>query len=626
MLEVLRNIMKLRAAALPLGLAVTFVLPASSATPLIVTPTVLPPAYVGAEYVGAQLNASGGKSPYKWTVAAGSALPAGLSFSSGGDISGKPAKGNSSFSFKVNVKDSSRPAKTGSATIHLPVYGAVAKCNTAGSSATTLKWLSGNYAFHINQIDMTGSGVESWIVGQFKADGHGHITNAIVDSNGPSYNEEQKESLSGGSYEIGSDGRGELNFDTPGGAFTECVAVASLKNGVAGSGQFIEADSSDTVAHGVFYAQAGSAATGASVKGSWAFGIQGGKIHQGGVVTRQAAAGYLTLNGAGKVTVGELDFSSDKISSNSIVNQYRAKASIAGTYQVAADGRGTLALELEQGGSSQAVNFVFYMAGPGRMLLLESDKAYEETGGQGSMAGRAYQRTTSTFSNASLSGNSVFISNGLSTSGSIHGPKLEAGILTWDSGKGTLSGSADVNNNGKATTAEKNKFTADYSVDAQGRVTTSEVSGGGGAPTFYLVGPNWGFGVQNNIAVNASQMFPQTAPAGGFKASSFSGGYAIGSIWYGFIDQIAQSGEIVADSSNATAAAYIDMNMAGVIALNQASTVKFEPAANGRFLLSEHSTPNTALYFVNRDLAFGIDISGQPWSSLMELDFFEQNP
>jgi hypothetical protein len=596
----------------------------ASAPALTILDTVLPPAYVGADYSGVQLSAAGGKSPYHWSVAAGSAMPSGMSLASGGNITGAPRTANSAFSFKVDVKDSSSPAKTGSATIHMPVYGAVAKCNTAGSSAATLEWLKGGYAMHVEDIDMAGNGDISWMVGEFSANGKGGLT-AIADFNGPANDTEQSGEFSG-TYKIGSDGRGLLNMETPGGTLSFCIALDAMKNGVAGGGQMIEADSSDEVAHGVFYAQGGSTATEASVKGSWAFGIQGAKIHQGGVETRQATAGYLTLNGAGKVTVGELDLSNDKISGSSFANQYLAKVTVTGTYKVAANGRGTLSLELEQGGSSQAVNFVFYIAGPGQMLLLESDPPDKDGDNLGSMAGRAYLRTTSTFGKSSLSGNSVYIANGLAINGHIYGPKLQAGILKWDSGNGTISGSADVNDNGHVTTAAENTFTADYSVDANGRVTTGEVSGGGGSPTFYLVGPNWGFGVQANTAVDASEMFPQTAPAGGFKASSFSGGYSLGSLWYSFIGQTAESGEVVADSAAATAAADIDMNMAGVIALNQTSTVKFEPAADGRFLLAEHSTPNTALYFVNRNLAFGIDISGQPWSNLMELDFFEQNP
>ncbi len=500
---------------------------------------------------------------------------------------------------------------------------AVEKCNTAGSSATTLKWLDGNYAFHIDQIEESSDGVESWIVGQFKADGKGHITTMLFDSNGPTYTREQNGSLSNGTYEIGSDGRGELNLTTAGGAITECIAVAGLKNGVSGNGQFVEADDSGAAAHGVYYAQGASTATEASVKGSWAFGTQGAKVHTGGVVTRQAAAGYIALNGAGKVT-GELDLSNDKTSGSSFVNQYIAKASISGTYSVASTGRGELALELSDDGSKQAANFVFYTAGPGAMLLLQSDDADSGGDNLGSMAGRALLRTVTSFSNATLSGSSVFIGNGIVSSGDVGAPKTQAGLLHWDNG--TVSGAVDVNKNGKITLATDNPISAHYSVDAEGRVTFAGASVAGAAPFFYLAGPNSGFGVEADVSVDAFDLFDQSVPSGGFKADSFSGGYAIGSIWWGFLGQTAQSGEAVADGATKTATADLDSNQDGQISIGDVSSVDFVPAANGRFTLVDHGQTTTALYFVSTDLAFGVKISGDAENALTEVDFFEQNP
>jgi YVTN family beta-propeller protein len=74
---------------------------------LDVTPATLKAATVGTSYA-ATLTASGGKSPYKWSISSGS-LPAGLVLSSAGVISGKPTKAGTS-SFTVKVSDSSSPA------------------------------------------------------------------------------------------------------------------------------------------------------------------------------------------------------------------------------------------------------------------------------------------------------------------------------------------------------------------------------------------------------------------------------------------------------------------------------------------------------------------------------------
>ena len=70
---------------------------------IILSPTSLPAAQVGASY-SQTITASGGASPYTYTVTAGS-LPAGLTLSSSGTLSGTPKAGGS-FTFTVSAKDS----------------------------------------------------------------------------------------------------------------------------------------------------------------------------------------------------------------------------------------------------------------------------------------------------------------------------------------------------------------------------------------------------------------------------------------------------------------------------------------------------------------------------------------
>src|SRR2546426_3128631 len=86
------------------SLSVAATLPAPS--PVKITTVGLPGGQVGNLYQ-AQLSATGGKPPYRWTLAAG-ALPGGLSLASNGLISGTPtASGN--FPVTVSVQDSSSP-------------------------------------------------------------------------------------------------------------------------------------------------------------------------------------------------------------------------------------------------------------------------------------------------------------------------------------------------------------------------------------------------------------------------------------------------------------------------------------------------------------------------------------
>jgi hypothetical protein len=90
--------------------------------PVAITTVSLPGGTVSSAY-SATLAATGGKTPYSWSLSGGS-LPAGLSVSSGGVISGTPTA-SGAVSFTVRVTDSSAPAKTATANLSIAVAPAV---------------------------------------------------------------------------------------------------------------------------------------------------------------------------------------------------------------------------------------------------------------------------------------------------------------------------------------------------------------------------------------------------------------------------------------------------------------------------------------------------------------------
>jgi hypothetical protein len=87
--------------------------------PLAVTTTSLPGGQVGSAYGPVTLAATGGVTPYSWSVTPGS-LPPGLSLSTGGVISGTPAS-YGTFVFTVTVSDSESPAMTASRALSITV-------------------------------------------------------------------------------------------------------------------------------------------------------------------------------------------------------------------------------------------------------------------------------------------------------------------------------------------------------------------------------------------------------------------------------------------------------------------------------------------------------------------------
>ena len=85
---------------------------------LVVTPATLPVGYVGSTYTTTNLAATGGSgSGYSFALASGSSLPAGLTLSTGGAISGKPTGTPGTANFTVTVTDSASDTANGSFSI-----------------------------------------------------------------------------------------------------------------------------------------------------------------------------------------------------------------------------------------------------------------------------------------------------------------------------------------------------------------------------------------------------------------------------------------------------------------------------------------------------------------------------
>src|SRR5208283_4784413 len=100
---------------------------------LTITTTSLPGGEAGVGY-SQTLAASGGTTPYTWSVSAGT-LPAGLSLSSAGVISGTPTTAGTS-SFTVQVADSAGGKATQALSITINTIGTdVYAINSGGAAA-----------------------------------------------------------------------------------------------------------------------------------------------------------------------------------------------------------------------------------------------------------------------------------------------------------------------------------------------------------------------------------------------------------------------------------------------------------------------------------------------------------
>jgi hypothetical protein len=114
--------------------------------PLSVTTTSLPAASVGQAY-SATLAATGGLTPYSWSVTSG-ALPLGLSLSSAGVISGTPEQPGTA-SFTVTAADSESPPQTANADLSI---------TTGGCTETVSGTYSGPLTVSSGQVVCAGAG------------------------------------------------------------------------------------------------------------------------------------------------------------------------------------------------------------------------------------------------------------------------------------------------------------------------------------------------------------------------------------------------------------------------------------------------------------------------------------
>jgi hypothetical protein len=150
------------------GSTILTVQPAS----LVITTTSLPNGLQNQPY-SATLTSTGGTPPNTWSLANSTTLPAGLTLSSGGQITGTPTVAGTT-TFTVQVKDSGSPAQTATQSLSITIAASACPCSISGtisgtggngatvtlsgtSSATVTANSSGAYIF-------TGLGIGSYTV------------------------------------------------------------------------------------------------------------------------------------------------------------------------------------------------------------------------------------------------------------------------------------------------------------------------------------------------------------------------------------------------------------------------------------------------------------------------------
>jgi len=465
--------------------------------PLSITTSSLTAGAIGVPYT-ASLAASGGVPPYIWSITSGS-LPAGLSLSSSGAISGTPTN-QETQNFTVQVSDSQTPAATATANLSLTINGPTGRLN-------------GNYAFSFfgyqngNQVLQAGS---------FTADGVGNITNGLMDSNSAAG---VHTSLPfSGTYSLDSTNTGPMTLTVPAlGTFTYQVSAPAsgiirfIQNGTAGNqGSGVIRKNSST-----------TPITISQIAGFWSYGAAGSDA----AANRYASAGTFQASNTGVWSNIEIDANDDGSTSHS--------TSFTGAFTAidTVTGRGTATLTVTSGPTT---HYSFYPVSASEIIMLSIDPVSSTAPLQlFSMATRAQNNYT----NSALNTTTVAALQGVGSANSSAVPYGLLGFVTFD-GAGNLTVSTDENLGG---TLSAHSYTGTYSVASNGRTV---LTGFGSSSVVFYLSNAIAFTLEDDSAVTAGTIVPQSHST--FNNSTFSGSYQGGSL-----QAVLPGVTVEADSGNA---------------------------------------------------------------------------
>lgn len=432
--------------------------------------------------------------------------------------------------------------------------------------------LSGSYAFGLAGTNSFGTFSAA---GNLTADGNGSITAGTLDFNSGGGIFNNAPVL--GSYSVSADGRGTATLNSTNVSLQLDFVIISSHHALVTRFENI------ATASGFMDLQDASAFTAPALQGNYVFNFNGLDVNGNPLQT----VGSMTLSG-GTITGGVQDINDGGNIGSSLP--------LSGTYSVAANGRGALALNTTLG----TLNFAFYVVNDNQLRFVELDNGPV-------LAGDAFSQPAAT-GNTSLNGAYAFtLGGGLNTA------IVAGGVFTAD-GNGTISsGIEDFNNNGSL--AQNLASNGSYAIAANGRGTLS--LNNSNANYQFVIYPSSG-GVQ--MLEIDSNVLSGTAFAA-TPTGTISGSYGFnltGINSNGEVDDIAQ---FTASSGSLTGA--LDVNNAGNFAQGIALSGTYSAPINGRGTAAFKNSAgniNAIYYVVNSSQVIFIETDG----SQIALGEFEQ--
>jgi hypothetical protein len=501
------------AAGTPIPVAVV-----NTALPYYSLTTPTPTPYV------AKLIASGGSGAYTWTSGT---LPAGLTMSSAGVISGSPTGAAATVNF--TVVDTALPSNTASRSITLsPMTPLPAGANDAN--------LNGHYAILLkgfkSSTSSTTGGVSGFAaVGSLTFNGTGGVTSTTFDYNGT---DGAGSVTVTGTYNLGSNLRGTLLLTESHGVLPHQY-VFSAANGYK-TLYITSADSPGaatfSISSGIGKLQTTTDFTAAVIQNNFVFGLDGETPCSFPSPCVSSINPYGRLSMAGLLKMGTTTLTG--IEDGAALNTSYPQITLTGSHgnPNASSGRGTMNFIYGAANMpSVPTTFTYYIVNAGELMIMSS--AVHTTGSL--LTGQALKQTQ-TFSATPASNQGLFSGNYLieQTAGKGGDGALIYSAYTDDfivqatsTGAGTTTVVQDENQAGLITT-ESTLGTLPYSIDGNGRLTLT-----GGPLSLFLADGTKGFGTEQPTSSNQGPAglltLEQQTGNGAFSCTSLNGAFSFGS-------------------------------------------------------------------------------------------------
>ncbi|HUD65076.1 MAG TPA: hypothetical protein VMQ17_10885 [Candidatus Sulfotelmatobacter sp.] len=508
----------------------------------------------------------------------------------------------------------------GAYTVTATVAGVSTAANFNLTNVVATGLANGIYVFSLNGLDQfasTGASCVSGSTDNFACSPY-FVAGAFVVSGGTITGGEQDfkdlglhatDPITRGSVTATADGNLQITLTT---ADTNIgvngVETLNATLATASQGLITEFDASAT-SSGFLAQQTGTVA---APSGGYAFiaaGLDGNTtsgpfpVDIGGVINVDGSG---TISGTGSVF---------DINDDGTVN--RSQTFAASTVS-APDSFGRVQFSLVPSATVSPINLVGYIVGPKHIWLVETNDMFA-----GTMGGEALGQgaNTGTFGTTTVVAGSSYV---FSTSGAdANGVYEVAGVLTLNTDGTTVSGTLNFNDLSGTTTQSTVAVSGTYTVDSTGRVTVSNLAGGGITNAqIYLSG----FGDGTVASMDAGEVLAglanQQTGGGSFTASSFSGLYATNASGFDLANELEfdANGPVSADGVSALSGP-VDLNFMtppGTQTPSAAISGAFTANASGVFTGTitglDIDTPanNDAFTFYMIDTTKGIAIETDP--------------